>query len=160
VSDVNDERLGLRREGVTMALYVSITLMAGLVVTGAHTAERSVMAIVWGTTVGLALAHWLAFVLANRLVDPARDRRVVVGELAAQLVGAAAVAVVATAAVLVAPAEYEATAARYAVTAAVGVIVVELTRSYGASWGRSLRAAAVAVALAALVAAVKHALGH
>jgi hypothetical protein len=59
----------LRREAYTMALYVAICLLAALAAVsepaldeGAHTFE-----LVWGTTVGLALAHWFAFRMSARL---------------------------------------------------------------------------------------------
>jgi hypothetical protein len=59
----------LRKEGWTMALYVAICLIAAL------TALENVMAVpghiiglIWGTTVGLALAHVFAFRVAGRLV--------------------------------------------------------------------------------------------
>ena len=56
------------------ASHASITLLAALTVTtGEHSANLDVFAVVWGTTVGLALAHWFAFVFAVRLVDPTSD---------------------------------------------------------------------------------------
>ena len=60
-----------RKEGFTMALYVSVCLLAAL--TGLpddadrHTLD--VLGIVWGTTIGLALAHLFAFRLSARLVE-------------------------------------------------------------------------------------------
>lgn len=61
------------REAVTMVLYVSVVLMAELAaipekhfahgrVTGAVGGQ--LLAIIWGTAVGLAVAHWFAFRLA------------------------------------------------------------------------------------------------
>jgi hypothetical protein len=59
-----------------MGLYVTVCLLAGL------TALESVVAVpghvfglVWGTTVGLALAHLFAFRLAGRLVHDGRFPR-------------------------------------------------------------------------------------
>ena len=40
-----------------MGLYVSITLLAALTVTGDGDGSSDVLAIVWGTTIGLALAR-------------------------------------------------------------------------------------------------------
>jgi len=56
-TDSEDE---LRREAFTMALYVAICLLAALSAVTDHTAEseRNVFKLVWGTTVGLALACW------------------------------------------------------------------------------------------------------
>lgn len=65
--------LGLRREAEMMGIYVSLTLLAVLL-TGndldGHT-KLDVLWLVWGTTIGLAIAHWFALVLSVRLVrDP------------------------------------------------------------------------------------------
>src|SRR4051794_26428914 len=69
----NEARAELLREAVTMTLYVSVVLIAELaaipekhfahgLVTGAVGGQ--LLAIVWGTAVGLAVAHWFAFRLA------------------------------------------------------------------------------------------------
>jgi hypothetical protein len=70
------DRDHLRKEAWTMGLYVTVCLLAGL------TALESVVAVpghvfglVWGTTVGLALAHLFAFRLAGRLVHDGRFPR-------------------------------------------------------------------------------------
>ena len=53
-----------------MALYVAICLLGVLtaVAERADAGHVSVFTLVWGTTVGLALAHWFAFRLSARLV--------------------------------------------------------------------------------------------
>src|SRR5262249_24383311 len=69
----SDARAEIFREAVTMILYVSVVEIAELAslpeghfahgrVTGAVGAGLA--EIVWGTAVGLALAHWFAFRLA------------------------------------------------------------------------------------------------
>src|SRR3954466_11536495 len=69
----SEGRKDVLREAVTMILYVSVVLIAELAaipekhfahgrVTGAVGAR--LLAIVWGTAVGLAVAHWFAFRLA------------------------------------------------------------------------------------------------
>jgi ABC-type amino acid transport system permease subunit len=85
----------LRKEAWTMGLYVTVCLLAGL------TALESVVAIpghvfglVWGTTVGLALAHLFAFRLAGRLVHDGRFPRSDQIVSAIQLAAAAVVALV------------------------------------------------------------------
>ena len=50
-----------------MALYVSIILLGALVTVGSGTANRELLSIIWGTTIGLALAHFFAFRIASRL---------------------------------------------------------------------------------------------
>jgi hypothetical protein len=83
----------LRKEGWTMALYVSIYLIAALTALETVTAVPGhILGLVWGTTVGLALAHVFAFRIAGRLVHqgdlPKADRIVSM----VQMVSAAAVA--------------------------------------------------------------------
>src|SRR3954452_16237941 len=69
----NEARAELLREAVTMTLYVSVVLIAELAaIPEKHFADGRVtgavggqlLAIVWGTAVGLAVAHWFAFGLA------------------------------------------------------------------------------------------------
>jgi len=73
VSLPSEARPEVLREAVTMTLYVSVVLIAELAaipekhfadgrVTGA--VGEQLLAIVWGTAVGLAVAHWFAFGLA------------------------------------------------------------------------------------------------
>ena len=73
VQPPSDERTEIFREAVTMVLYVSVVEIAELAalpeshfsngqVTGAVGGQ--LLAIVWGTAVGLAIAHWFAFRLA------------------------------------------------------------------------------------------------
>src|SRR3954449_4606347 len=68
-----ETRAEIFREAVTMVLYVSVVEIAELAaipeehftdgkVTGAVGGQ--LLAIVWGTAVGLAIAHWFAFRLA------------------------------------------------------------------------------------------------
>jgi hypothetical protein len=84
----------LRREAITMALYVAICLVAALAALpdteGSH---AHLLGIIWGVTIGLAVAHWFAFRVATRRVCAGRYRRSDVQLAAAQLVGAGAVAV-------------------------------------------------------------------
>jgi hypothetical protein len=69
------EHAEIVREGVTMVLYVSVVEIAELAalpeahfpggrVTGPISGQ--LLAIIWGTAVGLAIAHWFAFRLAGR----------------------------------------------------------------------------------------------
>src|SRR3954452_4312009 len=94
----HEHDLELRKEAATMALYVAICLLAALsIVTNAEVAhEHTVVKIIWGTTIGLALAHWFAFRLSARLVAAGAVRRTDAALAAAQFVGAAIVAVLAT----------------------------------------------------------------
>ena len=143
-----------------MGLYVSITLLASLTVTGDGNGSEDVLAIVWGTTVGLALAHWFAFSLAVRLLDPMADDPGVKQQLVAQLTAAAAVAAVASVPVLLLPTDIERLGARVATAGCIGYVAYGETRNYGGSKARALTVATIALLLGLVVAGIKHALGH
>src|SRR5512135_2757479 len=92
VSGHHEEVVELRKEAYTMALYVAICLLAALVAlpkTGAH---AHAIGIVWGVTIGLAVAHWFAFRVSARMVGAGSVRPHDVKLAGAQLGGAAAVA--------------------------------------------------------------------
>jgi hypothetical protein len=94
----------LRKEGWTMALYVAICLIAALTALANVIAiPGHIMGLVWGTTVGLAVAHVFAFRVAGRLVHdgelPKADRIISVVQMAA----AAAVAAIVSVPVLLEP---------------------------------------------------------
>ena len=141
-----------------MALYVSITLLA--ILTAADNHHLNVLAVIWGTTVGLAVAHWFAFSLASRLVGPLEGAVTIERELLAETTGAAFVAGVATVVVVVLPAHLEWQGARFAVAACIAVIAYAEIRALGGTRARALSVASVALVLGELVAAVKQALGH
>jgi hypothetical protein len=152
----------LRKEGWTMALYVAICLIAALTALETVTAVPGhILGLVWGTTVGLALAHVFAFRIAGRLVHdgelPKADRIVSV----VQLASAAAVAVIVSVPVLLAPTVSELNWARYTCAAIIGLVGYLVAR--GASRGR-IRAVLFGLGVlvvAFAVAVLKHALaGH
>jgi len=69
------EHAEIIREAVTMTLYVSVVDIAELAVlpaehrSGGHVdgpVGAELLAIIWGTAIGLAIAHWFAFRLAGR----------------------------------------------------------------------------------------------
>ena len=99
-ADVHDaiQRDHVLLEAATMALYVAVCLLAALIALGDRAEEHHVRAIalVWGTTIGLALAHLFAFRVAARWISGGtlgdRDSAAAL----AQLAGAAFVAVLAT----------------------------------------------------------------
>ena len=99
----------LRKEAYTMALYVAICLLAALSAVSEHAAsdQLDALKIVWGTTVGLAVAHWFAFRVSARLVASGTIRRHDAEAVGAQLAGAAAVALLATIPVLFLPRSVE-----------------------------------------------------
>jgi hypothetical protein len=77
------------RESLTMGLYITISLLAVLSAKPPGGGNSAVLALVWGTTLGLILAHWLAFQLTARLLAggrlPSHDRLTMVGQAVAAL---------------------------------------------------------------------------
>jgi len=153
-----------RKEGFTMALYVSVCLLAAL--TGLpDRADRhllDVLGIVWGTTIGLALAHWFAFRLSARLVESGELRREDTQLALAQLVGAAAIAAACTVPILLLPTSAELDAVRFLLAAFISVVAYGVVRSSAGDHGSRLRAlayAGVVLCIALAVATVKNTLG-
>ncbi len=75
LSAQSPEHAEIPREAVTMVLYVSVVEIAELAalpethLSNAHVTGpigAQLLAIIWGTAVGLAIAHWFAFRLAGR----------------------------------------------------------------------------------------------
>jgi hypothetical protein len=145
-----------------MALYVAICLIAALTALETVTAVPGhIMGLVWGTTVGLALAHVFAFRVAGRLVHegdlPKADRTVSM----VQLASAAAVAVVVSVPVLLAPVATELDWARYTCAAIIGLVGYMVARGAARGRIRAVLFGLAVLAAAIAVAALKHALaGH
>jgi hypothetical protein len=120
-----------------------------------------VMGLVWGTTIGLALAHLFAFRIAGRLVHDGRISkrdRIVSG---IQLAAAAAVAVIVTVPVLIAPPDSELDWARFMCAGIIGAGGYGVARGAEQNRIRSLAFATGVLAVALVVAGIKHALvGH
>ncbi len=106
----HEERAEILREAATMVLYVSVVEIAELAtlpeghfghgrVTGPVGAQ--LLAIVWGTAVGLAIAHWFAFRVAAPGFRGDRPTSLDTRIGLAQLAGAVMVAVISSVPVLV-----------------------------------------------------------
>jgi dipeptide/tripeptide permease len=151
----------LRHEAVTMALYVAICLLAALAVLANKVLTRGVVfEVVWTTTIGLAIAHLFAFLLAGRLIDGGRLTKGTRAATLAQMSGAFAVAALATAAVLLVLTSEELDAVRLDLAAIIGVIGYVIARNASKSRPRSALYA-VAVAIVGLaVAGLKHWITH
>ena len=68
--------LELRKEAFTMALYVAICLLAALIALPERAVEHtSVLGVIWGIMLGLAIAHWFAFRVSARLVGAGAVRQ-------------------------------------------------------------------------------------
>jgi hypothetical protein len=88
----HEQAVELRKEAYRMALYVVICLLAAFAALPETDAHAHVMAIVWGITLGLAVAHWFAFRVSARMVGAGSIRPHDLESAGAQLAGAAGVA--------------------------------------------------------------------
>lgn len=129
----------LRREGDVMGLTVCVALLAALATGNDFTphSKLDVLMVVWGTTVGLALAHWFALLVSIRLVPDSTQGFSPLELLVAQTAMVALVAISASVSVLVLSSDYDRLGAR--VTAALfigGLVAWETKRS---AWTTSRR---------------------
>jgi hypothetical protein len=149
------------RESITMGLYITISLLAVLAAQPhGDVTTAAMLTVVWGTTLGLTLAHWLAFRLTARLFAGAElsshDRMVMAGQAIAAL-GVAAVASVP----LVLDAGAGLVLSRSLLAGLVGMFAFGTARRHGSSSGRALVYAVVVVVIALAVAIGKYLLtGH
>jgi hypothetical protein len=146
-----------------MALYVAICLLAALsaLAENASDGHVRVLGIVWGTALGLVLAHIFAFRLSTRFVAAGRVPPAD-GELAlSQIVGAAAVALLCTIPVVVLPATSELDAARVLLAGFIAVVAFGVAKGSGASTTRSAVYASLTLVVGVAVALTKNVLsGH
>jgi len=151
----------LRREADMMAFTVCIALLAVLVWGHEHAedSQLDLLAIVWGTTLGLALTHWFALILSVRLVaDP--NFSVKASEmLIAQTLMAVLVASVASVVVLVLSPAYERLGARVTAALFLGALVGVESRAGGASMRRTIAFVVVALTIGLTIAIVKGRVG-
>jgi hypothetical protein len=149
------------REGLTMALYVCLVLAAEFTIIGeqAHD-EEVVLGVIWGTTMGLALAHVFAFDLAARMFSRGRVSPETRSAALVQLLVAAAVALAATVPFLLFPLETALNVAGYLVAGFVGAAAYAVARRSGAGHGRSAAYGIAVLAVAVLVVSLKVAFAH
>ena len=152
----------LRHEAFTMALYVSICLLAALETLKDDVLTHGVVfQVVWGTTLGLALAHLFAFLLAGRLVEGRRISAATHATALAQMAGAATVAILTTVVIVLVPTRDELDAARYDLAALIGIIGYLVARHSARSRLRAVAFGVCVVVIGLAVALVKQrASGH
>jgi hypothetical protein len=165
VSRGDEESWRVWREGLTMVLYLSVVLLATLAALAlAHgdaddwfsdLSSRELIEILWGTTIGLALAHWFAFDVATHGFGGGRLRGQDFKEGMAQLGGAALVAVVTTVPVLVFSPEVEQQVLPFVLAGIIGVADYLVERVNGRTRLRSAAFGAVALLIAIIVATIK-----
>ena len=154
-----ESRVESLREASIMAFYVAVVLDATLVAVDPEHSDSTV-GLIWGTSIGLALAHIFAFQFAGRLTTNGKASSSWSVSVA-QLCGAALVAALATVPVLL----FEETVGNMVGAGVmewfIGLTGVAARRSSGSSWPRSIMFGLIASFLAALVAYLKNVLlGH
>ena len=154
-----------------MVLYVAVVLLATLAAlpAGHDEADAQVhgpagaelLAIVWGTTVGLALAHWFAFHVATQGLGGGHLGEQDFKEAMAQLAGAAFVAATVSVPVLLFDSETEQRAVPFVLALIVGGVGYLVERANGRSRKASVLFGVVTLAVALVVATLKFILsGH
>lgn len=148
------------RESITIGLYITISLLAVLSAKPHGAGTGAALTLIWGTTLGLVLAHWFAFQLTARLFAGNRlsshDRLTVVGQVAA----AVGVAGLASVPVLL-HADAGAALARGVLAGLIGLFAFGAARHNGGSHGRAAVYALIVMAVALAVAIGKYLLtGH
>jgi hypothetical protein len=124
-------------------------------------AHVDTLKIVWGTTIGLALAHWFAFRVSARLVASGAVRRHDADAAGAEIVGAAAVAVLATLPVILLSESVELAAVRLVLAIFIALVGFGVARAAGATTAWSMAYAGSVLVVAVLVAVAKNVLsGH
>jgi hypothetical protein len=152
----------IRREVDVMGLTACIALLVALSVGDDHVPHTrwDVLAIVWATTVGLALTHWFALSLSIRLVGD-RDLEASSFELLlASVAVAVLVAIAATVVVLSLSADYDRLGARVTAAVCIGALVGIECRAGGYSAARSTAFIAGATIVATGVATAKWYIGR
>lgn len=155
-------RRELSREAVTMALYVSITLLAALVALPSDDVPGTLhtAALIWGGAAGLALAHWLAFDVGIRLFQTAHlDRLHRLGG-PVSLAAALAVALVASIPILIAPDDVASEVAISVLAFILAAAGFAVGRRSGAGLVRALAGGAILLVAAGIVVAIKIAIDY
>jgi len=149
--------LALRRESDLMGVYASITLLAALTAGADHSSQSQVgvLEVVWGTTVGLALAHWFALVLSAYLVRDPDLHHTPMEVFSSQLLVAAGICLAATVVVLLLPVDVERLGARLTAACFLGGLVVVEARVGGTALPKSLGYGVTALLCAVAVATAK-----
>ena len=140
-----------------MGFYTCVTLFAALAVGDDFATQRpwDLLALIWLATVGLALGHWLAAVVAVRLVRDAHADHSIAEYLAAHLVLPVTAAAAASVVVLTVPNDVKLLAGRLTAGALLALLVAVESRRGGTSAARSARLALLAFVCAAGIAVLK-----
>lgn len=147
------------REALTMALYLTISLLAVLAVHPEdHASGLAAAGTIWGTVVGLTLAHVLAFRLVARRCAGASLEQEDLQAMAGQALAAMVVATLASLPSLLGGVPALGLS-RTLLAGLVGLFAFGTARRHGAATTRSLVYAVAVVLIAGLVAVAKNVVG-
>jgi hypothetical protein len=156
-------RRTLAREFLASALYLAIVVFTALIVIPESDlpSDRTLVLTIFGTSIGLILAHWFSFRLASVAVSAEESGfRHGSEEAAAQVTGGLVVAILASLPFIFADGETAYTIALFELALLPGVAGLAIGRVRGRSWVMSVGMATVAVVIACAVAAVKVVASH
>jgi hypothetical protein len=148
-------------EVTTMALYVSIALLAALLAVDEDALNRSeTLLLIWGTAVGLALAHYVAFTLASALAGGRHLGKEHLSVAGLQFVAAIAVAAACTIIeLIIASNDDDAETAEFALVVILAVTGYLVSRGNGASRLRAVVLGLGVLVIGIITAVVKNILG-
>ncbi len=164
VTDHHRHRHELQREFAVMTLYVSIVLLATLSAlpadygdpaTSTGSSEPPLVVIVWSTSIGLALAHWFAFVVGAAGFRGGKLHRQEWELATAHVAAAVMVALSTTIPIVVTNQISDVRAAAFAPAIFIGFAGYRVAKSADRSTGASLLAGAIGLVLGLAVAGVK-----
>lgn len=164
-SEHERHRHELQREFAVMVLYVSIVLLATLAALPTDfghdgSGSTALIAVIWGTAIGLALAHWFAFVVAAAGFRGGQLFHRHDLELAtAQVAGAAIVALSTTIPVVVSDRIPDVRAAVFAPALFIGLASYRVAKTAGRSTAAAVVAGIAGLVLGLIVAIAKAYLG-
>ena len=151
-----------RRAVATMALYMTVVLMGAIATVPADDLDEDVevAAVIWGSALGLALAHWFAFNASAHLFRGEGINADELREGVWEALAALAVAVVATVPLLLLDNTAAAAVALFTLAVVVTAVAYVASRHGGLSRTRALLRGAVTLVAAVIVALLKIWLGH
>jgi hypothetical protein len=148
-----------RREVTTVAFYVSVTLAAELAAASPDDSKEILVAALWGTAVGLALAHWYAQTITAAIARGAL-RKTDAAEGFREIGAAVGVAFVLTVPFVLFATPTALVLSRWSVVIGTSCIALALARSAGAGWTRAFVEAAIVFVIGVAVIETKAALSH
>ena len=147
------------RELTVVAFYVSVTLAAELAAASSDDSKAIVVGALWGTAVGLALAHWYAQTITAAIARGAFDKTDAAEGLR-EIGAAVGVAFVLSLPFLVFGTPTALVFSRWGVVLGTSVIGLVLARTAGAGWTRAFVEAVIVFAIGVAVIETKAALSH